>query len=397
MLHWSVHDHPLSRDGVHLLWNSRTDQLIRLSDAERQAFLRSETPELTGERLAQFSRGGFLTECADEPAEVMRSLMRMRRLLTPHFRILLTTACNARCAYCYQQDAPVMRMTDETARETAAFIMQQARECQSQRAMLEWFGGEPTLEARTAEIICRKLQESGLSFASSLVTNGLLLDSTFLPLCEALCLKHVQITLDGMEGEHERIKGFPPGSFQRVIRSAEQCLREGLRVTLRLNMAQDAQALMPLLDALAERFSPLPDGLAIRLAPLYEPCQEIPAAVMREVLKAGGFTKGGLNFDAKTRRGSNTPEDLAYSYIAGMDAFALGLRMADKIERDGRLDDFVAKRYAGYSDGIGKRITDRTATIEELEASALEKGEVAVPMSGRQEYLENILNEILLG
>lgn len=71
--------------------------------------------------------------------------------------------------------------------------------------------------------------------------------------------------------------------------------------------------------------------------------------------------------------------------------------MADKIERDGRLDDFVAKRYAGYSDGIGKRITDRTATIEELEAYALEKGEVAVPMSGRQEYLENILNEILLG
>ena len=286
MLHWSVYDHPLSRDGVHLLWNIRTDQLIRLSDAERQAFLRSETPELTGERLAQLSRGGFLTECADEPAEVMRSLMRMRRLLTPHFRILLTTACNARCAYCYQQDAPVMRMTAETARETAAFIVQQARECQSQRAMLEWFGGEPTLEARTAEIICRKLQESGLSFASSLVTNGLLLDSTFLPLREALCLKHVQITLDGMEGEHERIKGFPPGSFQRVIRSAEQCLREGLRVTLRLNMAQDAQALVPLLDALAERFSPLPDGLAIRLAPLYKPCKEIPAAVMREVLKA---------------------------------------------------------------------------------------------------------------
>ena len=68
MLHWSVYDHPLSRDGMHLLWNSRTDQLIRLSDAERQAFLRSETPELTGERLAQLSRGGFLTECADEPA-----------------------------------------------------------------------------------------------------------------------------------------------------------------------------------------------------------------------------------------------------------------------------------------------------------------------------------------
>ena len=121
------------------------------------------------------------------------------------------------------------------------------------------------------------------------------------------------------------------------------------------------------------------------------------ALCMREVLRAGGFTNGGLNFDAKTRRGSYTPEDLAYSYIAGMDAFALGLRMADKMQRDGRLDEFVAERYAGYQTGIGKRIADRTATIEELEDYALDKGEVAYPASGRQEYLENVLNEILFG
>ena len=121
------------------------------------------------------------------------------------------------------------------------------------------------------------------------------------------------------------------------------------------------------------------------------------ALCMLEVLRAGGFTNGGLNFDAKTRRGSYTPEDLAYSYIAGMDAFALGLRMADKMQRDGRLDEFVAERYAGYQTGIGKRIADRTATIEELEAYALDKGEVAYPASGRQEYLENVLNEILFG
>ena len=121
------------------------------------------------------------------------------------------------------------------------------------------------------------------------------------------------------------------------------------------------------------------------------------ALCMLEVLRAGGFTNGGLNFDAKTRRGSYTKEDLAYSYIAGMDAFALGLRMADKIQRDGRLDDFVADRYAGYKAGIGKRIADRNVSLAELEAYALDKGEVALPASGRQEYLENVLNEILFG
>ena len=116
---------------------------------------------------------------------------------------------------------------------------------------------------------------------------------------------------------------------------------------------------------------------------------------MLEVLKAGGFTNGGLNFDAKTRRASWTPEDIAYSYIAGMDGFALGLRMADRILKDGRLDAFVDKRYESYKTGIGKKIADKTATIEELEAYILAKGDVETTASGRQEYLENIFNGIL--
>lgn len=62
---------------------------------------------------------------------------------------------------------------------------------------------------------------------------------------------------------------------------------------------------------------------------------------MLEVLRAGGFTNGGLNFDAKTRRGSFTPEDIVLSYIAGMDTFALGLRKAMEIMEDGTIDKFV--------------------------------------------------------
>ena len=119
------------------------------------------------------------------------------------------------------------------------------------------------------------------------------------------------------------------------------------------------------------------------------------ALCMIEVLKSGGFVTGGLNFDAKTRRGSFTPEDIAYSYIAGMDAFALGLRSAVKIIEDGRIDRFVADRYASYGEGIGKKIADRSATIEELEAHALSMGDVKNLQSGRQEYLENIFNSVM--
>ena len=118
---------------------------------------------------------------------------------------------------------------------------------------------------------------------------------------------------------------------------------------------------------------------------------------MYEVIKAGGFTKGGLNFDAKTRRGSNTSEDIFLAYIAGMDAFALGLRTADRMIRDGRLDAFVKDRYASYESGIGKKIVDGSATIEELEVYALSMGDVTTNVSGKQEYLENLLNGILFG
>ena len=116
---------------------------------------------------------------------------------------------------------------------------------------------------------------------------------------------------------------------------------------------------------------------------------------MLEVLKAGGFTNGGLNFDAKTRRGSFTPEDIALAYIAGMDSYALGLRLAAKIRKDGRLDAFVKERYSSYNTKIGKKITSRKTSMAELEKYALGLGEVTTNTSGRQEYLESVLNEIM--
>jgi len=81
-----------------------------------------------------------------------------------------------------------------------------------------------------------------------------------------------------------------------------------------------------------------------------------------------------------------------------MDAFALGLRMAWKIIEDGRIDRFVSDRYASFRSGIGADIVSGKATMEQLERFALEQGDVrAFVHSGRQEYLENILNEVMFG
>src|SRR5690554_5501047 len=117
---------------------------------------------------------------------------------------------------------------------------------------------------------------------------------------------------------------------------------------------------------------------------------------MYELIKAGGFTNGGINFDAKTRRPSNTLEDLVIAYIMGMDTYALGLRKAAKLIEDGRIDDFVKNKYASFNKGIGKAIVDKNIRLEELHKHALDLQDVEVD-SGRQEYLESILNQILFG
>lgn len=115
---------------------------------------------------------------------------------------------------------------------------------------------------------------------------------------------------------------------------------------------------------------------------------------MYEVLKYGKF-KGGFNFDAKNRRPSYTKEDMFYGYILGMDAFALGLLKAAEIIEDGRVDEFIKEKYSSYNKGIGKKIVSGKTSLKELAAYADKLGAPDLPGSGRQEYLQGIVNSIL--
>lgn len=116
---------------------------------------------------------------------------------------------------------------------------------------------------------------------------------------------------------------------------------------------------------------------------------------MLEILRAGGFTTGGLNFDSKQRRPSNTMEDMFAAFIVGMDAFALGLIKAAAIIEDGRIDQFIKERYSSFEEGIGKKVRDKETNLEELAAYAEELGAPSSPGSGKQEYLEAIMNQVM--
>ncbi len=116
---------------------------------------------------------------------------------------------------------------------------------------------------------------------------------------------------------------------------------------------------------------------------------------MLSILKLGGLQTGGTNFDAKVRRESFEPIDLFYAHIGGMDAFARGLKTAAAIRKDGRLAKFVKQRYLSWDSGIGSKIEAGKASLKDLEAYMLKKGDVAPNTSGRQEFLENLINEFI--
>ena len=120
----------------------------------------------------------------------------------------------------------------------------------------------------------------------------------------------------------------------------------------------------------------------------------LTTGVMLEVLEMGGFTTGGLNFDAKRRRDSFEPLDLFHAHIAGMDAFANGLKVAAAIRKDGRISEFVKARYASWHSELGERIEAGKTNLSELHAIAT-KSEPPVLKSGRQEVLDGILNQYL--
>jgi len=118
-------------------------------------------------------------------------------------------------------------------------------------------------------------------------------------------------------------------------------------------------------------------------------------AIMLTVLGMGGFTTGGLNFDAKVRRESFEPIDLFYAHIGGMDAFARGLKIAAAIRADGRLAQIVNDRYASWDSGLGAEIEAGRHSFASLEKIALGQPDPVAHHSGRQELIENLLNDFI--
>ena len=115
---------------------------------------------------------------------------------------------------------------------------------------------------------------------------------------------------------------------------------------------------------------------------------------MLVILQAGGFKNGGVNFDAKTRRNSTDLVDIFYAHIGGMDNFARALLTAQAILDNGEYAAIRKERYASFDSGKGKAFAQGKVSLSELRTLAHKNGEPQ-QISGRQEYLENLLNKFI--
>jgi xylose isomerase len=116
---------------------------------------------------------------------------------------------------------------------------------------------------------------------------------------------------------------------------------------------------------------------------------------MYHVIKAGGLSKGGCNFDAKVRRQSFTPEDMIHAHVGGADLCARAFLTASKIIEDGRYDEIINDRYAGWNSGFGADMLSGKLSLGEIENLSLEKNINPKPVSGKQERIENLLARMI--
>jgi xylose isomerase len=119
------------------------------------------------------------------------------------------------------------------------------------------------------------------------------------------------------------------------------------------------------------------------------------ALALYYILQGGGFTTGGLNFDAKIRRQSLDPDDLIHAHVGGMDVSARALLIAERMITDGALARHVKGRYAGWDSAEGQAILDGKKSLAEIAAGVEARNAEPTPRSGQQEFLENLVNSYL--
>lgn len=251
-------------NGKVLLHNVVTGQMVELEQAEAEVLER--LPMLYNPVMECLVAEHYLVpEDYDEHLQVINLRRVLNRLdeakkspgITT-YTILTTTACNARCYYCYEQGSRTVTMTEETADDIITFIKNHCRP--EKKVFLTWFGGEPTLASNRIAQICSGLEREGILYESKIITNGYLFDEHMVAEAKNLWrLNFAQICVDGTERNYNYIKsyvGVRDNPYQRVMRNVQLLLDAGIHIRLRMNFdIGNYQDFEPFAEEAGKRFN----------------------------------------------------------------------------------------------------------------------------------------------
>lgn len=236
-----------------LLYNTASGNCIVLTQSAYKNFLSCKGDS---KQLLQLKNLGFYVnkDCDEVQCLFDRSEQLLLNRKKKKFRILTTTVCNAKCPYCYEKGVDLCSMSEETALFVAKFILEQSKEMRT--IEIEWFGGEPLLNKKAIDIISKYIilnKRNDLKYESSIITNGYLIDDeTIAKMKEDWNTYQIQITLDGLQNEYERIKGLGVNSFAKVLQNIDKVANSDIKVNIRLNFDdKNTKDLIKLIEFLA--------------------------------------------------------------------------------------------------------------------------------------------------
>lgn len=245
---------------VILLYNNLTKEFLLLESAEYEKII-----------SGQFSSGDSLIDCLiskwflvpedNDDMKLSQQITSLARCFCTDkaittYDILTTTACNARCFYCYEAGVNKVSMTTETAHKVGEYI---TANCAGKKVSIKWFGGEPLCNVSAINIISEDLRKNNVAYTSNMTTNGYLFNHELIKAANELWnLRYVQITLDGTKDTYNKVKNYISADsdpFSHVIENIGKLLKNDIAVRVRLNMDNyNEHDLYELVDYLNEAY-----------------------------------------------------------------------------------------------------------------------------------------------
>ena len=230
-------------EGKTLLHNVVTGQLVELDSIEN-SILEGLPKEYSPEMNSLIDSYFIVPVDFDEHKKVQGIKVLLRALDDMNqsnginnYTILPTTACNARCYYCFEKGIVPVTMNEQIAKDVVRFIINHL--CDKEKVFINWFGGEPTIASVRINQICNGLQEAGVNFRSSITTNGYLLNEQLIKEAKNNWnLENIQISVDGTESTYNQVKDYvnaKDNPFQRVMDNIGIAIDHGINVDLRMN------------------------------------------------------------------------------------------------------------------------------------------------------------------